>query len=674
MPRVKRQLSGSDDETRKKKEARTLDPGKTSALSPPDDCFEVTVELRSASKAKRNDHRPPRSPNYYLKCEQQPDLLFSEESQGSTTGSESDGILVKEGIVQSAVDEGITEYRSNDDYDDFIDDEYAESLTDEEDSLDGSEDDAFAGWKWLEHIIGRITCTSPNDRRQRQIGSCDCKLIRRDQLHSFYDQMERPTPETANLAFNVFDRYGRLRKEFQEHEIKRGTGVWKDELDTGDLFLFETLHVQKQYRRRGLGRKLVNALLEKTRQKSRLFFAIVCPGYFTSEWELHTRGLTEGEADAWSERELQAIRNFWRSLGFRRIGSSSWFALASDEHHRCHALSIEDDYDPQMPQSRPPRPNIDPLLNDSASTDSSDWHKNVTELFDNVTADDPLWRATDDEGNTILHVAAIHSRPESIEWTLNRNSQLQHCRNDKGETPLEVFEHHLELQRTLRGSCTFSYVEHVSDDFKGFDKESVMCLVLLKGLANTGQSEVLRLTYGCTCGKCTAGYLSPRMRHALECQADIQHDQLRDAIEMDTGEEFVDFNKELLGFLRDDVRKNLRTNKSMRQGFAKLCYHFASCIEKDDILGLPTTTNVLLALREASEWPPVSKNFLDRGGTVYSVGSMIFDMAKNQDRYAGDGEHYEVFHDDILKLPECRNDHEFGFVSAMCGYAKVSNV
>ncbi len=43
-----------------------------------------------------------------------------------------------------------------------------------------------------------------------------------------------------------------------------------------------------------------------------------------------------------------------------------------------------------------------------------------------------------------------------------------------------------------------------------------------------------------------------------------------------------------------------------------------------------------------------------------------------QDEWAGDGNHQDVFSEQIAKLPECRNDHEFGSVSGMCGYMRIS--
>lgn len=82
---------------------------------------------------------------------------------------------------------------------------------------------------------------------------------------------------------------------------------------------------------------------------------------------------------------------------------------------------------------------------------------------------------------------------------------------------------------------------------------------------------------------------------------------------------------------------------------------------------MPNESNVLNALDSRREWPPVTKNFLQRGGSVESVALMLFKNAMDQDELAGDGEHMRCFGEDIEKLPKCRNDHEFGFVSGMCG-------
>ncbi|KAB8228986.1 uncharacterized protein BDW43DRAFT_289535 [Aspergillus alliaceus] len=91
----------------------------------------------------------------------------------------------------------------------------------------------------------------------------------------------------------------------------------------------------------------------------------------------------------------------------------------------------------------------------------------------------------------------------------------------------------------------------------------------------------------------------------------------------------------------------------MRKGFMNLCSHIATCLRRNII---PKEQNVAMALRDASEWPPTSRQFLQRGGSVGAVATMLFQRAIESDEYAGDPLHTETFGDRIQQLPECRND------------------
>jgi GNAT superfamily N-acetyltransferase len=562
---------------------------------------------------------------------------------------------------------------SEDDTDDIIEEGDTYRHMSEDDPDLGSEYEEFAEFKWLEQMDGEITLKTSPDSELKQIGYCNSKLIRRNGITSFYADMEEPTRDTAELAFDLFDRYGRLRQEFKEHPIKKGSGIWQKEIDQGDLLLFERVSIQKPYRRRGLGRRVVDAMLETTRRKSPRFFAFVSPGYLTRELDEEVEGLQDEEARIVAERHIKIALTFWRSLGFRRVGSSSWLALPSKKDHPCYELSSSNDYDLPEPPQLIPQPEMKPLLDGLITMNCQNWIEMAEKISQNISAQDPHWLATDANGNTILHLAAVTSKSECVKWILSKAPEmLRNIRNHAGETALEALEFHLESERTKRG--LFTRMFPVSDLFEGFREESVMCLIKLKSLVDVTESEKTRLKYGCTCGECLSGFLSRRMRLAIQCQADIHHDLFNSTIDEGNGEHFVQEFEEDLKFVQDYVRENLKTNKSMRQGFANICLHFATCTQKDNILGVPTEPNVLLALRDANEWPPASKNFLQRGGTVYSVGSMLFEAAMSQDWLAGDGEFLEVYGDEILKLPECRNDHEFGFVRAMCGYKRVNNL
>ena len=166
--------------------------------------------------------------------------------------------------VDEDVDEG-EESSSDEDYPVFCDE-----------SDHGS--DMFAEFDWLEQMDGTVTHGTSSV-------SCDAKLMCRDQIIStFYDEMEQPTLETSHLAFDLFDRYGRLSQEFRQHPTRKGSGIWQDELDSGDMLLFEEISVDELYRRRKLGSKLVQAILETGRRKSEQFWAFACLGSLALSW------------------------------------------------------------------------------------------------------------------------------------------------------------------------------------------------------------------------------------------------------------------------------------------------------------------------------------------------------------------------------------------------------
>ncbi len=100
---------------------------------------------------------------------------------------------------------------------------------------DRSEYDEFAGLKWLEEMEGLVTCNggSSGVATRKQIGYCEAKLIRRSQIRAtFYDDMDEPSRDTSLVAFELFDRYGRLRTEIKEHPIRKGSGMWNKDFDT----------------------------------------------------------------------------------------------------------------------------------------------------------------------------------------------------------------------------------------------------------------------------------------------------------------------------------------------------------------------------------------------------------------------------------------------------------
>ena len=576
------------------------------------------------------------------------------------------------------------------DTDPVQDGEADEDRSDDDDDVDDedlSEDDVDFEFKWLEPIDVTITHASATNVTPKDVGSCEAKLIRRTQMRgNFHDELEQPSPETSTLAFDLFDRHGRLRTEFGSHPVKKGSGVWGQGLNHGDMLLIEEIFINKNYRRQGLGRSIVEALLTEVRQKTWSFFAFVRPDCMKKEdlqreWE---NLADDSERSRMQDREYDRAVKFYRSLGFRRIGSSAWLALAPNADHPSRQLAVTGDYDlPEAPPTvlhpllSPFQTMIDlasPALEQVRSPQSLGDPEALAVLQNYLQAKesaDPCWMSRDKHGNTILHLAASIFDVACVEWIMRQNFGvlLLRTRNTYGDTPLEMLQLELEELRTQRVHCMLT--EAYSDKFEGHSDNAVRCLVLLEELGSVESMDrdaLLRLSGGCTCGQCIKGFLSPRMSHALICQAQVGYDNMVFSME-DPGPLWVDCQEHVLGYLPLRVRNNLKTNKSMRQGFANLWQHIETCLENGQV---PNRPLVLEALRDAGEWPPVTKNFFQRGGTIESAFLAICSGAMDQDEWAGDGQHWELCGADIEKLPECRDDHEFGFVSRMCGYRPIS--
>ena len=606
-------------------------------------------------------------------------------------GREND-IVIDEDDEQGEYDEE-DESDDDDESDQNVEDNDDEDDEDNDKDEDRSEFDPDLKFEWLEPIDVKVTSTATLDEcgEPKQVAYCQAKLIKRNQMRDdFYGEMERPSRETSMLAFDLFDRYGRLRSEFKTHPIIKGTGIWGQELDRGDMLLIEEIFVNQYYRRQRLGRRMIESLLTLAQQKTRSFVAFVRPTILRlHDLKLEWNSLQDDAArNRMADREEDRAVMFYRSLGFRRVGSTIWFAMTSNNDHPSHRLASTEDFNPpKVPltalhsllspfqQISDPPSVLDQILSRN-SPEIPDFLSVLQNCMQQKGSADACWTSEDKDGNTVLHLAASTFNVGCVKWILNQDfgTQLLQLRNNHGETPLELLQFKLEELRTQ--SVINASTVPVSDQFEGHSDSAVRCLILLKGLVSVeslvesqGPNALLQMVGGCTCGQCLKGFLSPRMSHALLCQAQIGYDLMNYDIYECSGPEWVKFHKYYLGYLLSRVRNNLKTNKSMRQGFVNLWLHIATCLKTGKA---PNEPNVLNVVRDAGEWPPAVRNFLQRGGTVESVALEIYTRAMEQDEWTGDGTYQETFSEDIANLPECRNDLEFGYVSGMCGFRRIS--
>ncbi|KAK8059184.1 hypothetical protein PG996_009114 [Apiospora saccharicola] len=497
------------------------------------------------------------------------------------------------------------------------------------------------------------------------IARCNAKLINRDLIRPcFWQDMEEVSEDTCSLAFGLFDRYGRVERKYVEPGFRQGNGAWGRELDHGNILLFEKLTVDSEARRRGVGTKLVQAVLDRVRgiAGQRKFIVVVGPGILN-------QGVDETDKDE-ALRVLATARRFWRSLGFRRVGTSSWFAFSDDPGHPSQQLDISKEWD--APQETGPYTAVSAHVQEALSNLLSIRHLNaeqVHQLEETLPGDaeDERWFATDEDGNTVLHLAAIRGSQEVTTYIVLRCPSLGTARNREGDTPLEALQTSMEHRRTRRNYMDM--MEVVSDMFPGFSQQIMACVGLLSGtrlfdLTQLSREEIseissatdeqarmihteadairhtLRLKYGCICGTCIGGFLSPRMKRMLIEQAAIQRDE--DTMMFDD-DDWIDQVHEIL------------SNR------------FTECLQNGMI---PSEDNIVHLVSD--EEHQTLDAFLQDGGTVNHQISTIFERILGSEDWGlllrNDPQVTALYE----KLPECRNDLELGFVSGMCGYRRVS--
>lgn len=520
----------------------------------------------------------------------------------------------------------------------------------------------------------------------------------------FYTQMEGPTQDTCDLAFDLFDRWGCIKDDFLRHPIKKGTGVWGEELNQGEMLLFEFISVDRDFRRQGVGKKLVqdlwaNVWPEPTKAKEGFEFAgseekpyefaIVWPTYLNNG-DLEQHDLSPEALEVYAETSEAEAVSFWRSLGFRRIGTSRWFALAANPAHPSHKLSAQADYNPPQKNStqdalhdsiqtivsrKPPKPQGFDITNEFFHFQISIDDSLVTLMQSHLHthgATHPSWLSVDKNGDTVGHLGT--KWPKLLEWLLNQPlysaNSLFSIRNHQGETPADTYESLLKELRVSRK--IMNYTEHVSDGFRGYDDEGTNTLLLLLGINPTtcAPEERERVKWGCTCGDCIS-YLSPHVRHALALEAESFYECLLPDFSSDL-KEWIEVASEFFPNLSPAMVKKLRMKEHdlLRDGVRDMFrYVYRVLTEKKQI---PTLTNVYRLIKESPETAQRSvMEFFSQRGKLSSIVLTCFEAAIKASRYLGDGEH-ESYGGERDTLPKCRNDYEF--VMAREAYIQNRNV
>lgn len=103
---------------------------------------------------------------------------------------------------------------------------------------------------------------------------------------------------------------------------------------------------------------------------------------------------------------------------------------------------------------------------------------------------------------------AIHATVRSLRTT--PSPPFAQANQSTAASDLEAFEAEIDEKRVKL--VIFNEVGHRSDDFPGYPDAVVEKLIALHNITSPTQDQKMRFKYGCTCGKCIGGLLSPRMQ------------------------------------------------------------------------------------------------------------------------------------------------------------------
>jgi len=121
-------------------------------------------------------------------------------------------------------------------------------------------------------------------------------------------------------------------------------------------------------------------------------------------------------------------------------------------------------------------------------------------------------------GLTPVHIAAASDNAHALRTLLSLDPRgiaedLKDRKNQDGITPLEGLEISM---RSMKES-----METLVGVWRGYSDDALTCEYLLKKamelpMVAAGEEEYIKKRkFGCTCGMCTDGWLSPRMRFQL---------------------------------------------------------------------------------------------------------------------------------------------------------------
>ncbi|TCD68454.1 hypothetical protein EIP91_010740 [Steccherinum ochraceum] len=367
----------------------------------------------------------------------------------------------------------------------------------------------------------------------------DRKACRKLGQHGLHTVMSEVTNYQPRLEFwsILFDKHGYVKEALLTHDYHKGAGGWSRELDAGVLVSIENVHVKPKYRRAGIASLMLHKIMETNRFHKRDFL-VAC------DQIPNDSANNPGQMMAMQQRYLA----FLHHNRFHRVGRTPFLLYSLDPNHPIH----------HMPFANEPRSSVslyEDLMNEDAATDILPGLLRDASSVEREARRFPIHHAVESgpeslpymipgtgppidtfiqqqyrqspssvrernrKGFTPLHAAAAHKNLRAVRELLKPQygalGDLDNRQNVEGVTPLEFLWLILRKERQEQEMSGITW--------RGYSPDAIEVAWTLRHAAGedigTSKKFIEKYRWGCTCGKCTEGWFSPRMRYRIRWQA-----------------------------------------------------------------------------------------------------------------------------------------------------------
>ncbi|DBB07510.1 hypothetical protein WJX82_009247 [Trebouxia sp. C0006] len=520
---------------------------------------------------------------------------------------------------------------------------------------------------WCEAIIVKIQVGSELDA-----GRIVAYQIRRSHLRwnskPFQYFLDVPGQESCNIGNALFDRHGRLKPHLY--------GNFGAETDQGEVLYIRDIRMKPKFRQKGLACLALKYLMRKLSQcqedhshPSQWWFAV-----------MHKESCEES----------------WRSAGFRVLNRTCFLACCAQKGHKCWDQT-QPDPTPLIEDVQPPTSALDKALLELVL--ASDFNNSATKIEKAVKL---LRAGADMQSSMAVQSAVMAGRMQAVTWLLGQGADVDQ-QDSAGNTALHFAAHtgqpalvkqllSMPATRTIKTKAGFTPLDvcilemqywreyqdaQVQGGFKGHD---VKYMEVINHLLKTG-IKLQRVTslpvpknkWGCTCGECLNGYLSPHMRYRLQCLAEVSYDN---------GMEFMESIRKwpanlkperrsvdglwLQDYLPDTLLHNV--SKSFARGWSSLMDMFDDMLIKDIV---PTATAAKQNIERVIAFGTIGRDsnpkdiiaYMKQGGRVEYALDALIGRSREENELTGDGSFTDsMVKEEMDEMKACENDDDYTFL------------